>query len=522
MSALFETRALLFAGECLFASALLPVLAWASARLVARAGLRHFAWLTAFGVMLMLPVAALILPPQVVVRQEAAIVEDSPAIPDLIVPASDAAPALRETPPQASFAWPDLAVALAVLWALGAGFVAARSVFALACLGSLRRRSRPHALGHGDVPRIAYDGRECELRLSDADEGPITWGCFKPVILLPKASRFWSRERLHAVLLHELAHVRRRDSFSQALSLIACALYWPNPLVWRAARALRREAEIAADDAVIAWGMKPSAYAGELLELAAEFRTARPAAVSMASKTSLETRLKSVLAPNQSRRGVTTMDALKIACLGFAATAALAFLRPDIVAAQDTDNASVAAPLPPPPPPANLADVPPPPPPAEAPMPPAPPSDVEAPVPPSPPAPPHHVRVHMIRIDRDAHMSQADIDRVEAEARRAEVEVDKAISEAKIEQTVAAALAKEQPRIRAEVAQALAKARPAIRAALAEAHVSEKVARALAKAQPKIDAAIARARKEADEAERADRADDKVIDDESGDNDDEH
>ena len=108
------------------------------------------------------------------------------------------------------------------------------------------------------------------------------------------------------MLLHELAHIRRRDCLTQMLSLIACAVYWPNPLMWIGARALRCEAEISADDAVIASGVKQSAYAGELLLLASEFRGRRAlTGVAMAAPTSLEARIKSVLAPNQLRKGPT-------------------------------------------------------------------------------------------------------------------------------------------------------------------------------------------------------------------------
>ena len=81
--------------------------------------------------------------------------------------------------------------------------------------------------------------------------GPMTWGLRHPVVLLPMRAALWPRERLEAVLLHEFAHVRRGDAFARTVSRIACALYWPNPLVWQAARRLRDEAEIAADDAVL-------------------------------------------------------------------------------------------------------------------------------------------------------------------------------------------------------------------------------------------------------------------------------
>jgi beta-lactamase regulating signal transducer with metallopeptidase domain len=130
-----------------------------------------------------------------------------------------------------------------------------RGVAAAIGLRALKRSSRPHSFANGDL----IVGPRYEIRLSREPNGygPITWGLFRPVILLPFNALFWPRERLQAVLLHETAHIARRDSISQMLSMIACALYWPNPLVWMASRALRNEAEIAADDAVIASGMRP-------------------------------------------------------------------------------------------------------------------------------------------------------------------------------------------------------------------------------------------------------------------------
>jgi hypothetical protein len=340
----------------------------------------------------------------------------------------------------------------------------------------------------------------------------MTWGLLRPVILLPKTSLGWTRERMQAVLLHELAHVRRRDSLTQSLSLLICALYWPNPLVWLGARALRREAEIAADDAVIGSGMRPSAYAGELLQLASEFRGHGLAVsgVSMASRSSLETRVKSVLAPNSIRTGATLMDVMKLACLGVIATATLAFARPDVVDAQSTtpprDPVVASAPLPPtpstdpaPPEVSAPSDVP-----AVA--------DAPAPAEPAPPvrpaaAPDRVVHVHVVRhrhgvrSEEDMHIDQAQVDAAMEQVRQAqeqlrsvEPEIRKAIAAAKIDERVVKAMRDAEPRIRAEMARALAKAQPAIRQAIADAHISEKVAQALKEAQPKIDAALAKAR----------------------------
>jgi len=514
MSSLFAMRALLFAVECLGASVLLPGFAWILAATAKRASLRHLVWLTALGTLLVLPVAALVVPPRVVLEQPAPAPQKLPVTVETASVESDAAPAasVPATPAPAKKSLrpgeTDLALAVFAIWLAGVLWALLRLAIGTMGLAALWRRSRPHALASGDLPQI-FGRRECELRLSDGRDGPLTWGVLRPVILLPKDSLCWPRERLQAVLLHELAHVRRRDSLMQSLSLIACAFYWPNPLVWWAARALRREAEIAADDAVLVAGVKASAYAGELVKLASEFRGRRAAlpGVAMAGS-ALEARVKSALAPNRVRTGVTSMDAFRIALLGAAATAALALARPDIVQAQD-------APPPPPAPIAAPAELPPPPPPppeaADA-TPALPALPAVPPVPPAPPKPAHVVRVRVIhhkdgnveeqRDEHDVQVNQAEMDRAmeevrraDEEVRRAQPEIDKAMDAAKIDAKVAEAMRAVEPKIRAEIARAMAQAKPEVRRAIAEAHISEKVMKALKDAQPRIDAAMAEMRK---------------------------
>jgi beta-lactamase regulating signal transducer with metallopeptidase domain len=514
MSSLFALRTLLLAGECLAASVVLPALAFVAVRFVRDASLRHMVWLTAFGTLLIFPLASLIVPPQIVIDRAAEVADTAPSVPMMIVPSAEAAPAeapAASTLPEITL--DEVALALLVVWLAGVCWAGSRLMIGAFGLHLLRRQSRPHALPAADLPDIVMHRRECELRLSGAQDGPMTWGVLRPVILLPRTSLAWTRERMQAVLLHELAHVRRRDSLTQSLSLLICALYWPNPLIWLGARALRRDAEIAADDAVLSSGMRPSAYAGELLQLASEFRGHGLAVsgVSMAGRSSLEARVKSVLSANPLRKGVTLMDALKLACLGAVATAALAFVRPDVV---DAQNATQPAE------PAVSSESLPVVQPAETPAPAETPDAADAPAnvmpatavtPTTPPdraihvRPVHHHR-HSVTIysDRDdVHFDQAQMDaamdqvrRAQDEVRRAQPEIEKALAAAKIDESVARAMRDVEPRVRAEVERAMAKARPAIRQAIAEAHISEKVAKALKDAQPKIDAAIAKAHAE--------------------------
>jgi TonB family protein len=124
-----------------------------------------------------------------------------------------------------------------------------------------------------------------------------------PVILLPEAAAEWPAERLEMVLMHELAHVRRRDLWWRLAGTLACCLYWFHPLAWWAAAQQRKESEMACDDLVLR-GSSSERYAESLVAVAREASGHRtPVAVmAMAKPRELEGRLMAVL--DGSRRRV--------------------------------------------------------------------------------------------------------------------------------------------------------------------------------------------------------------------------
>jgi hypothetical protein len=293
--------------------------------------------------------------------------------------------------------------------------------------------------------------------------------------LLPRNAVFWPRARLEAVLLHEMAHIRRHDSLAQMLSHFVCALYWPNPLVWLGARDMRREAEMAADDAVLTAGVRPSAYARELLQLASEFLAAGPStALPMAAPSALEARVKSVLAPTQQRSGVTKMDVLKISCAALLASSALVLARPSL--AQDAPQARAAASDQSAPSTVETAPLAPTAPAAEA-TPPAPPSPASAPAAPA-------VNV----------MSSDDPTNADVQVRE-EIHTVNGHETRRVQMIIRKAKLREQ-----EAQEAIARAQPEIEKAIAEAKVSEQAAQAARIAQPQIDEAWAKAGPEIDKA----------------------
>jgi len=132
---------------------------------------------------------------------------------------------------------------------------------------------------------------------------PMTFGIRQPSILIPAVAETWTDERRRAVLLHELAHIARRDCLTQTVAFMACTLHWFHPAVWSVARRLRIERELACDDRVIAAGTQPREYAGHLLEIAYAFGNHRVSAmaVSMARPQQLETRMLAALDDRRNR-----------------------------------------------------------------------------------------------------------------------------------------------------------------------------------------------------------------------------
>lgn len=97
---------------------------------------------------------------------------------------------------------------------------------------------------------------------------PLTWGFFRSYILVPTTALNWNEDMKRSALLHELAHIKRRDCLSKQFARIVCAIYWINPLCWLALRQCSHYAESASDDLALNSGIKLSHYAENLLNVA--------------------------------------------------------------------------------------------------------------------------------------------------------------------------------------------------------------------------------------------------------------
>jgi HEAT repeat protein/beta-lactamase regulating signal transducer with metallopeptidase domain len=222
---------------------------------------------------------------------------------------------------------PDPAMMLTLAWLTGMAWMLGRLLVGVANVRRIVQSSVP--ADGADWQRLVDDARasigaEPRARIVISEEAamPFTYGLFRPVIVLPATADEWSTERRRSVLLHELAHVRRRDLVTNAIVQLACAVYWFHPLVRLAARRVRIEAERACDALVVAAGTRPSDYAGDLLEIARTMRSSTTAAVAlaMARRSDFEGRLLAILSPDAGRNMLTATRAALVA-LSFAAPA---------------------------------------------------------------------------------------------------------------------------------------------------------------------------------------------------------
>jgi beta-lactamase regulating signal transducer with metallopeptidase domain/predicted nucleic acid-binding Zn-ribbon protein len=240
---------------------------------------------------------------------------------------------------------PSLPFMAEMTWALGC--VAALGLLALS-LFRVQRLSRDSDELIDDEWQSSTSSISARFGLSPAPRlivservtSPMAGGLFRPTVFLPSGAQQWEKERRDVVLTHEIAHLASRDPLRHLLVRIGVACYWFHPLAWLAAHRATVCREQACDEAVLAAGTRPSAYARVLLELAESLGSgAAPiTALPMAQRSNLEKRVMTIL-NNDVRRS--SARVWQLAAVGLAAvTLSVAAARP-FAAAIDTPSATV-------------------------------------------------------------------------------------------------------------------------------------------------------------------------------------
>jgi beta-lactamase regulating signal transducer with metallopeptidase domain len=142
-----------------------------------------------------------------------------------------------------------VAILLAVVWAGGTLFMIARLVSRVAA--EVRNNGvNAFSTDEGTTFRFTADG--IPVSLASNNPGPTVSGILSPHILLPAGiDRVLSEPEINAILLHELAHARRRDNLIRLLYEVSLCVLWFHPLVWLAGARMALYRELSCDEAVI-------------------------------------------------------------------------------------------------------------------------------------------------------------------------------------------------------------------------------------------------------------------------------
>jgi len=155
-------------------------------------------------------------------------------------------------------------------------------------------------------------------------EPPMTWGMIKPKIAMPEESENWIEPQFRSVVLHEDAHIQRKDWAVSIGFRFVAAFYWFNPLVWALKALFEQDSERAADDCVLAQGVDSTEYAQRIVEVAKALRpqAGKLPTLAMARNARLKRRLGAILSSRTSRSPMAGWKKVMVA--GFLAMGALA------------------------------------------------------------------------------------------------------------------------------------------------------------------------------------------------------
>ncbi len=167
-------------------------------------------------------------------------------------------------------------------WALGASVAMMRLAAGLWRLRRLRRSCTPIVAADLDpavrktVEAIGASGSVISnsisnlitIATSECVRVPAAIGFWKRTIVLPAWTlRELPAQDLNVILLHEFAHLRRWDDWTNLIQKIVRALFFFHPAVWWIEKRISVEREMACDDAVLAETANPHGYATCLVSL---------------------------------------------------------------------------------------------------------------------------------------------------------------------------------------------------------------------------------------------------------------
>ncbi len=160
--------------------------------------------------------------------------------------------------------------------------------------------------------------RSVSIRQSGFITAPLTFGVFHPVILMPKKTDWGNERTLQYVLEHEFVHIRRFDTLTKLLLMMAVCVHWFNPLVWVMYVLANRDIELSCDEIVVRrFGENTRAAYAKILIGMEETRSGLTPLCNHFSKNAIEERITAIMKMKK-----TTKLSFVLACFIVLGTAA--------------------------------------------------------------------------------------------------------------------------------------------------------------------------------------------------------
>ena len=212
---------------------------------------------------------------------EPVLMESAPFQPSVQTAFVSEAPPIEPSRPEPTPFWRqiDRYGLISALWAVVASLFGLRLLLGCAYVSFLRstamtQREGPLADLVAEAESPLRMRRRVRIATTRVAHGPVLAGIFRPVILLPEhMAEALTPKQMKLVITHELAHARRWDNLVLLIQRLAEMFFFFHPVVWFCGWMMRREAEAACDDIVVAAygdaeGAGAAAYADSLTRVA--------------------------------------------------------------------------------------------------------------------------------------------------------------------------------------------------------------------------------------------------------------
>ena len=212
---------------------------------------------------------------------------------------------------------------LGVMWCFGFILLATRYTIGFAMTRRLRTKGLSPAPRHWqDKFRVLVLNSgiysSVSLHISNRVTAPVTLGFLKPVVLVPAS--FFSglpSEQIEAILMHEIAHIRRHDYLINLFQTAIKTVLFFHPAIHYICKTIDEDREKACDDFAVSYTQNPAALARGLATLRLNLTPPNFAMAATQQRKPLLRRLTRLTAPEETRRRpaqvATTLAALLVA-----------------------------------------------------------------------------------------------------------------------------------------------------------------------------------------------------------------